>query len=269
MTTSYPIILAHGICPFDRLMHPLSQRDNDADDRYHYFRKIRSTLIKNGFSAYHARVSWAAGIEKRASDLRKAIFEITDQFTRWPRVHIIAHSMGGLDARWMIYRFQLQGRVASLTTIGTPHLGTSYADWGMKRLGWITGMGRYLGLELRGFENLTREFCGRFNMTLKDFEKNSGVPYQTIAGVQPIERIFVPLRPSYKIIWREEGENDGLVSFTSAMWKESYFLTKMDADHLNQIGWWDRSEAVTGVDRETFERGIRDVYVMIAAALSD
>ena len=122
MPTSYPIILAHGICPFDKLIQPFSDMDNRDDDRFHYFRKIRSTLRQNGFLAFHSRVSWAAGLERRASDLKKEISKITENFSNWARVHIVAHSMGGLDARMMIFKYQMQDRVASLTTIGTPHL---------------------------------------------------------------------------------------------------------------------------------------------------
>jgi len=267
--SSFPIILAHGISHFDRVFHPFSEIDNHDDDRFHYFRKIRSTLIKNGYIAFHSRVKWASDIERRSSDLKKEIEKITENFTRWPRVHIIAHSMGGLDARQMIFKYQMQDRIASLTTIGTPHLGTSFADWGMKRFGYLIDLIRPLGIDFIGFKSLTRESCHRFNETTRDFEENNGVLYQTYAGVQPLNRIFMPLRFSYKIIQREEGENDGLVPLHSAMWREKYFVEKIDADHLNQIGWWDRGEAITGLDREDFERTIREIYLKIARELRD
>src|SRR5262249_5187529 len=38
-------------------------------------------------------------------------------------VHVFAHSMGGLDARYMISRLGMAKRVLSLTTIATPHRG--------------------------------------------------------------------------------------------------------------------------------------------------
>jgi triacylglycerol lipase len=269
MATSYPIILAHGICPFDTITRPFSHGDNQDDDRRHYFRKIRSTLMAHGFTVFHSRVGWASGLESRASDLKLAILGVTDHFRRWPRVHIIAHSMGGLDARWMIYRYRMEGRVASLTTIGTPHLGSAYADWGIRRFGKLIDLAGSVGLNIRGLRNLTRDFCLGLNETLRDFEEHNGVLYRTVAGSQPLHRIYAPMRFSYRILWREEGENDGLVSLKSAMWKEACFMRKIDADHLNQIGWWDRGEAVTGVDRETFERGIRQVYVDIAKGLRD
>jgi triacylglycerol lipase len=269
MSTSYPIILAHGICPFDRIINPLFHRDNGPKDRLHYFRKIRSTLLAHGFEAFHARVSWGAELERRARDLKNEISYITDQFTRWPRVHIIAHSMGGLDSRWMIYKYRMEDRVASLTTIGAPHLGSSYAERRLKRSGWLIHAAGYLGLNIRGLRDLTPESCHERNRIMEDFEKNNRVLYQTIAGAQPIERTFVLLRPSFRAIWEEEGENDGLVSLRSALWKDEYFMKKIDADHLNQIGWWDRGEARSGMDRKTFEARIQEVYLEIAKGLRD
>ncbi len=264
-----PIILAHGICPFDKVIRPFSSIDNGDDDRFHYFRKIRSTLIRNGFPAFHSRVSWASNLDRRASDLRKQIMEITENFSKWPQVHIIAHSMGGLDARYMIYKYRMEHQVASLTTIGTPHWGSSHADWGIKRFGIFLDFVRAFGLDLQGFKDLTRETCRRFNETTRDFEENSGIIYQTFAGVQPLNRIFWPLRFSYCTIRKEEGENDGLVSLKSAMWREEYFVEILDADHLNQIGWWDRGEATTGMDRVAFETHIREIYLKIARGLRD
>jgi len=214
-------------------------------------------------------VSWAADIKRRAWDLRGELNRITRNFERHPRVHIIAHSMGGLDARYMINHYHMEDHVASLTTIGTPHLGTSFADWGLKRFGGVIAIVRtVLSLDLRGFKNLSREYCRGFNRLWEDFERYNTVAYQTIAGVQPLDRTFAPLRPSYRIIWRKEGENDGLVSLKSAMWEERYFLGKIDADHLNQIGWWDRGEAKGKMNREAFEKGIREIYLGVAGGLN-
>ncbi|RLC30902.1 MAG: hypothetical protein DRH37_04315 [Deltaproteobacteria bacterium] len=269
MHTNYPIILAHGICPFDGIFAALLRWDNGTRDRYHYFKNIRTTLRNHGFEVFHARVSWAAEMDRRAGELRDEILCMTDQFRKWPRVHIIAHSMGGLDSRWMIYRYQMDNRVASLTTIGAPHHGTSCADWGLKRSGWLIRAAGIIGLNIRGFRDLTRDSCAERNRMMADFEENNAVCYQTVSGVQPIERIFLPLRPSFRVIWKNEGENDGLVSLRSSMWKEKYLVAKIDADHLNQIGWWDRGEAKSGMDRKSFEKRIQEVYLRIARGLTD
>jgi triacylglycerol lipase len=267
--TAYPIILAHGICPFDRILRPLAPPDNAPDDARHYFRKIRSTLMDHGFSVFHSRVAWAGTLERRASELKANLLRISEGFSKWPRVHIFGHSMGGLDARWMLYRFRMEERVASLTTIGTPHHGTAYADWGLRRFDGILQALNYLGLTLEGLRDLTRAACRSRNALMQDFEDHCGVRYQTVVGAQSIERIFAPMRFSYRIIQKEEGENDGLVPLGSAEWKEGRVIERMDADHLNQIGWWDPAEGRAGFRRETFEAGIRETYVRIAEALRD
>lgn len=269
MNTSYPIILAHGIFPFDRILSPLLSKDNHPDDRFHYFRKIRSALMARGYTVFHSRVSWGGPLEQRAQDLRDEILRYTAGFSRWPRVHIIAHSMGGLDARWMIYRYRMEERVASLTTIGTPHLGSPYAEWSLQRLNRLLELALSLGLDMRGARDLTPDVCEARNRTCTDFEANNGVLYRTIAGTQPLERIFKPLRLPWRVIHELEGENDGLVSLRSAAWKEECLIKVWDADHLNQIGWWDSGEKITGTGREAFEEGIRNSYVEIAEGLKD
>lgn len=269
MSAILPIILAHGIAPFDRVIYPFLSKDNQSDDSLHYFRGVRTTLISHGFHAFHSRVSWAGSLERRAADLRKEILLLTGDFSLWPGVHIIAHSMGGLDARLMIYRYRMEERIVSVTTIGTPHLGTAFADWGLKRFGGLIGLVRPMGLDISGYRDLTRAACRRRNNQLEEFEGQNGVRYRTIAGAQPRERIFMPMRPSHRVIEREEGENDGLVSVASATWKEAYLLEKIDADHFNQLGWWDRGEAKAGIDRETFEKDMRNLYVRIAKGLTD
>ncbi len=269
MTTSYPIILAHGITPFDRVIKPFLPREKRRNDGFNYFRNIRSTLINDGFSVFHSRVNWAGELERRAQDLKNEIVRITDYFSKWQRVHIIAHSMGGLDSRWMIYRYRMEAHIASLTTLGTPHHGSSYADYEIKRLGRIIPAAGIFGLNLRGYLDLTQKACSAFNLELKDFEENNGVLYQTIAGIQPIDRIFFFMRPSFKIIRNKEGENDGLVSLKSAMWKENYLLKKIDADHFNMIGWWNKSEAESGISKKMFEEQIKALYLEIARGLND
>ncbi len=267
MPTNIPIMLAHGICPFTRLFHPLAGGDNGPDDRFHYFRLIRSALQRSGYTVFHTRVSWAAGVDRRARDLRDALIRLTGGFRLWPRVHIIAHSMGGLDVRHMLLKHRMEEQVASLTSIGTPHLGTPYADWGLRRFDSLIGLSRVLGLNLEGFRDLTREQCRRFNETAASYEEKNGVLYRTVAGTQPLERIFLPMRFASRIIQDEEGDNDGLVPRSSAIWKEAYHLATIDADHLNQIGWWNFGEKKAGLSRHEFEGRIQDFYLELASSL--
>jgi len=267
LPTALPIMLAHGICPFTRLFHPFTGGNNQPDDRFHYFRLIRSSLEQNGYTVFHTRVAWAAGVDKRAMDLRDELIRLTCGFRLWPRVHIIAHSMGGLDARHMLLNHRMEDRVASLTSIGTPHLGTSYADWGIGRFDHLINFSRKLGLRLEGFRDLSRDKCRRFNDKADHYEENNGVRYRTVAGTQPLERIYLPMRFASRIIQNEEGDNDGLVPHSSAMWREKYHIATINADHLNQIGWWNRGEGRAGVPRKEFETRIQDFYLELASGL--
>ena len=74
------------------------------------------------------------------------------------KVNIIAHSMGGLDARYAIAKLGLADRVASLVTIGTPHLGTPLANLGA-RLSDLLRLKSLLGrvVDIDAFYNLTSD----------------------------------------------------------------------------------------------------------------
>jgi len=266
---SYPIILAHGIYPFHFLFPPFLCKDNTANDGFHYFRGIRSALIGAGFKVFHSRVSWGGRLDQRANQLRDEIQKITERFARWPKVHIIAHSMGGLDARWMIYKHNFPQRIASLTTIGTPHHGSPEAERRLKRFRWVLGLAGAVGLDVSGALDLTPSACEARNRLLEPFEKTNGVIYRTVAGAQEAEDILFVARSSYRFLKEKEGDNDGLVSVSSAMWKEQYFMGTIDADHLNQIGWWDGGRAMGANTRSAFEKKIKEFYLDLAGTLSE
>jgi pimeloyl-ACP methyl ester carboxylesterase len=108
-----PIVLAHGYLGFGTL-GPL-----------HYFNSVASILKAAGATQVIAPDVAAKGtLQTRSQELAAAI---NAQF-HGQKVHVIAHSMGGLDARWMIAGGATN--VASLTTLGTPFRGTLAADVG-------------------------------------------------------------------------------------------------------------------------------------------
>ena len=57
----------------------------------------------------------------RGEQLKEAIRIQLQDMPLETRVHIIAHSMGGLVARWVIAEGSLSDRIDSLITIATPH----------------------------------------------------------------------------------------------------------------------------------------------------
>ncbi len=267
MPKALPIVLAHGVYPFHRLFPFLFNTDGHTDDHRHYFKGIRSHLTAKGFSVFHSRVSWGGSLHKRADDLKRELERITGNFALWPKVHIIAHSMGGLDARWMIYKHDMAHRVSSLTTIGTPHHGSAHADKAIRRWGGILELLNRMGIDLTGVYAITTDRAKEVNSILEPYEREAKVAFRTIAGVQSREDMFFPLRHSHDFLLKIEGENDGLVSLASATWKEEYLWKKIDADHLNQIGWWGGPKAMGTRDRALFRKRILELYEEIAGTL--
>ena len=43
----------------------------------------------------------------------------------------------------------------------------------------------------------------------------------------------------------------------------------IDADHLNQIGWWDGGRAMGANTRSAFEKKIKEFYLDLAGTLSE
>jgi triacylglycerol lipase len=253
---TYPIILAHGIARFDAGWSELFHLDNQDDpflDSFHYFRGIRTMLARHGFSVYHSNVSWAEGVNKRAEELRKNVIHVLNRSSA-EKVNIIAHSMGGLDARHMLFNDRTQGkihtRIASLSTIGTPHLGTAFADKGIREHGELIDILKRLSLNIEGFSDLTREACSTFNddPKVKTFEDEieKHVELRAYAGSASIENVVGILRKPYRFIKEEEGDNDGLVSVGSALWaRATHREIWKDTDHLNELAWWDFEQAGT------------------------
>jgi triacylglycerol lipase len=217
-----PIVLLHGLLGFDALrLGPLRLRG--------YFHGIEESLRAAGNRVFPARVSPTAGVAHRAEQIRAFINRVSPG----EPVHMFAHSMGGLDARYAISRLGMADRVLSLTTIATPHRGSPVADWGMRHVGRLVNrLFASLGLPDQAFYDLTTEACQAFN----DLVPNAtSVRYFSVAGrcspawLDP--RWIVP----HQIVLRAEGPNDGLVSLTSAAWGEQFQV--WDGDHLSLINW--------------------------------
>lgn len=290
----YPIVLAHGIARFDvitdKLLHrswnPLQWDLGRAFDHLHYFKGITSYLRDHDLRVHATRVQFAPSAEVRADNLQQEVMNLI-QTGDCEKVHIIGHSMGGLDARRMIIRHNMADYVASVTSIGTPHLGTSYADFGLARGGqWLINLVQET-VDLTGFLDLTRNVWQELNKQWCHEEATNSVIYQTYAAAQERKLVFTPLRDSWDIIFAEEGMNDGLVSLESQRWTdklvaddgtEKKIIQKdfpVSADHLNQTGWWDVNELnglpwwrrVALVEKRLYETSIKKAYLTIAREL--
>jgi triacylglycerol lipase len=119
----------------------------------------------------------------------------------------------------MIVDLDMADKVATLATIGTPHLGTTFADFGITRGGRLVIEGRHPIINLEGFADLTTASCKAFNNRARDQEAGNDVVYQTYAAAEERDLVFLPLQASWSIIHQREGENDSLVSVQSQQWE--------------------------------------------------
>ena len=108
----YPIVLVHG---FNGSPESLG------------FHRVKAALEGDGHVVFEARVPPFNGPEVRAKYLAKQVDAVLAQ-NKASKVNIIGHSMGGLDARVLVSGLGYGDRVASVTTISTPHRGTYPAD---------------------------------------------------------------------------------------------------------------------------------------------
>jgi len=288
--TNLPIVLVHGIARFDILFVVLRKRlhlPDTAVDGIQYFKGIKTELENHGFTVFHPNQSFSGSVDLRADQLRDHVNEILSR-TGAAKVHLIGHSMGGLDSRHMIVDKGMADRVASLTTIGTPHHGSPVAvhlQGGGSLL--LKTLRAVLNLDVDGVADLTPDACEKFNARAQDFEAKSGILYQTYSSKEHWTKVFAPLIPAWMLVDREEGENDGVVSVASQKWTTELMASDgtrnpvsqkefpFPADHLNEVGWWDPDEIVNPffggpsiIDQaRDYEQKVRNVYLGIAQKL--
>lgn len=210
----HPVVLAHGLFGFDEIAV--------AGRKHRYFRNIATRLEPEGTRFHHLRVPPTASVAVRAARLVSLLNELPGE-----RFNLIAHSMGGLDARYAISRLGLAPRVASLTTIGAPHRGTPLAELHLFRF-----------LRLDAQADLTPAALAKFNAEVPDAP---GVAYCSVVASADALHTNPLLWPSHAYLRFRAGPNDGIVPASSQRWGR--VLREVRADHWAQVGWSLRFDA--------------------------
>ena len=213
--TKYPFVLVHGV--------------GFRDLKYiNYWGRIPRELIRNGATVYYGNQEAWGTVEYNARDIKNKILNIVKE-TGCEKVNIIAHSKGGLDARYMISKLEMGDYVASLTMMSSPHRGCKFVDIACKLPDKIyKAIARFfdkryksLGDKNPDFYTASRQFSTyhskKFNEEVQDVEQ---VYYQSYASV--VKNMFSDyiVTIPYILVKLTEGENDGLVSIGSAKWGE-------------------------------------------------
>ena len=185
MNTRYPILLVHGLGMKDTFFMKS-------------FGRIDRILRIQGYTVYKSSVDAFGTVEGNAAQLKDEVLAICRE-TGAEKVNIIAHSKGGLDAKYMIQRLNMAKSIASLTTLCTPHRGSPIASFIMRfprpivryAAFWINAVYRLLGdrapdsftacEELKRNENVAQEtmcgsgdvFCQSFSSTMEIKERHA------------------------------------------------------------------------------------------------
>jgi triacylglycerol lipase len=210
----YPLLLVHGTGFRDKTLG------------INYWGRIPRTMEKCGARVYYGETDAWGSIEDNAQILKDRIEKIIGE-TGAERINIIAHSKGGLEARYAISSLNLHDAVASLTTLSTPHRGVRamnavfyipgflykfaaffvnlwYKIWGDRRPDFY-----------RASRQLSQRECREFNRTNPD---RPSTYYQSYAAKMKYafgDLLYLLLNPLLRLT---DGDNDGLCPVESARW---------------------------------------------------
>ncbi len=259
-----PIVLVHGIFGFGQLkLAGVGVAD--------YFRLIPDALRVEGHVVPEPpSLNTAGSIAERAAGLKKYLDNRSEVVGR--QVHLVAHSMGGMDSRFMISKLDMADRILSLTTIGTPHRGSPIADLvGAAAPPGFDQVVQSAGIDIKGIADLTTTACARFNQDVPDSPK---VRYFSVASrFEPPRLLGVPvgvLALTHDIVRNKEGDNDGVVSVESARFGERRenwtFLEIWPGNHFRQINW---GTNILLTPSEEDDNTIVEQYTALATRLRD
>ncbi len=258
--TKYPIVMVHGI--FFR------------DWQYmNYWGRVPATLIRNGATVFYGNQQSAKSIPESAAELKEQIERVLAE-TGAEKVNIIAHSKGGLDSRYAISSLGLGDRVATLTTINTPHGGSDMVDYLMgkmpeKIVNWIAdrynSIFRKLGDKEPDFLAGVGDLSPARIKTLAPYmEDCPEVSYRSCMSV--MKSVFsagLPLNVGYLIIKKLNGRSDGLVWENAAIHGEHRMVT---AKGIRGISHGDTIDLF----RENIEGyDVREFYANLVAELKN
>ncbi|MBX3229289.1 MAG: hypothetical protein KIT84_18290 [Labilithrix sp.] len=254
----FPIVLLHGMGGFV---------ETEGLIKVKMFQGVPEDLTKNGNQVFQTLSQPYDTSEQRAKMIVEQLETIMKN-TGAKKVNLIGHSQGGLDARVIASPggLGLGKKIASISTVATPHLGSGVADFALGITARVPdgvidkGSDVLLGIAQKRMSDLDDDPALRAQVTelstphMRDvfnpkYTDDPGVKYfswagrtnkQTGAGVcddgeQPndpndVRRVSPNLLATVKILEDGQGKaNDGLVTVENAKWGK--FQRCVPADH--------------------------------------
>lgn len=228
-------------------------------------------LRSRGVRAVAPNVSPYNTVQARCETWEDRLTRVLEE-TDADQLSLVAHSMGGLDARYLISKKGWHDVVNVLVTVSTPHRGSSVAslilDQPKAVRRWLAEMADWLGTHIledgsADIRQALKEFTPEYveNTFNDDVPNHPDVEYWSY-GCQAGKGTEIPIDPIFrylnKHLFEREGINDGIVSVRSARWGR--YLGTVNADHARQVGI--RSRLAAHFDSNEF-------YASIAEKLAD
>jgi triacylglycerol lipase len=206
-------------------------------DGFDYFYGVPDLYRSLGADVFVPGTTSFASVEQRAGELKSQLDALPGPFI------LVAHSQGGIDARWLITKLGYADRVVALVTIAAPHHGSPVAD---VALGLTPGpvwdaadaLLGVLGWSLDGAKEVTvQNMENVFNPSVPDMPQ---VTYWSFSGrAAPFGIgsengwLHSPLTATWTLLDAMGHTNDGIVPEPSAHWGR--FMGSVPADHMGEV----------------------------------
>ncbi|MCL2722249.1 MAG: hypothetical protein FWD47_13050 [Treponema sp.] len=250
MKLKYPIVFVHGIIAHDRFRY------------FSFWGRIPKILKQNGIKVFFGNTDSWGSCESNAKILKENIEKILIE-TKSEKVNIIAHSKGGIDSRYLIWKYDFGNKIASLTTLSTPHHGSELADliykipiihFGITKIA-LKIFGKLYGDINPDMYNVNYQLTTE---KMKEFNENiimdNNVYYQSFYTI--MRNSFDDLMFFYTHLYLKLkfGENDGFVCSYSSKWGNNFMKIEGGISHAEILGY--KNKKISGIS-------IPDIYFSI------
>jgi len=242
----YPIVFFHGMAGTDTFVGTLD-----------YWWGVEPVLSEAGYLNRMPPGGALAEPSQRAQQFSAALDAMEEEGIG-RRFNLIGHSQGGIDARYLIGTMEQGQRIASLTTIASPHRGSPFADIAAGTVFSVPGFNHLIDAALSEFTEMlglgpgelaeatraiTTAAMEEFNAVVPDSEhtayyswsgRTCGYTEWTCQANYNGEIVAPMFWASYRLVSALGGPNDGLIPIESAQWGEH--LGTLPADHLDEVG---------------------------------